>query len=148
MAKKKSLFKSKAQIKKSAKDDAVQAGISFLAGIGANVGYEQAKKRLPDNYAKFAGPAVALAGGALVVAGANPMLQAAGHGMLGASGTLVLNDLAPDLGMKIGLSGPADASQNPEMSELEREMLAEFLNKQETVETIENDVMPGVDADV
>jgi hypothetical protein len=126
--KKSNLFKSLKEVKKTVKDDALSVGAALIGGILGDVVYTKGKEQLPENYKKYTGVGVGVAGGALAVFSKNPMIKAGAHGMVGSAGTNILNDLAPDMSAKIGLSGLADTPvntsfENQGLTEIEKMML-------------------------
>ena len=148
--KKSNLFKSMKEVKKSVKDDLLEVGAALAGGILGDIAYTKGKEQLPENYRQYTGAAVGLVGGALSVFSKNTKIKAAAHGIVGSAGTNILNDLAPEMATKIGLSGLAETETvtSSELEKMMKEALDAELRAQKTqTETQETEVteFPGVD---
>jgi len=148
MKQKGNLFKSMKEVKKTVKEDLFEVGAALVGGIVGDIAYTKGKEQLPENYRKYTGAAVGLAGAGLAVFSKNSKMKAGAFGMIGSASTNILNDLAPEMSAKIGLSGLADTTgtetETPGFSDLEKDMLKTYMAEAEKVETETTDLIPGV----
>lgn len=140
--KKSNLFKTGKQIKSDIQGSIMESVAALAGGIGANIGYGQLKKVLPEKGKKFTGVIVATVGTAGNAVSNNPLIKAGSNGITGASGAMVIEDLAPpEMKAKIGLSGigRVETMSDEDLQNLEAEMLKEF-NAASGVNGVEEDI--------
>ena len=149
MAKKNQIFLSSKEIQKGLKDRVFETVVATAGGVAANFGYTFAKEKLPDNYKKFTGVGIMLAGAALNATGKHNLVKSAGLGIAGASGAMIIQDLAPDsIKTKFGLAGPVAETQselsNEDLAKIEADMLAELNKRASEQPEAEGELQPPV----